>query len=245
MITFIDKNDFVSPYPYLSKNLGENEITNFIYKTQNERLRELLGDDLYNEINNDFQQSFVVTAITQGVTTLITLDTTSNLQIDNFVSFADIQGTASLLNAKDFQIISIVSNTIEINFNSTGLTYTTGGKVIKKRTPLNKALLDTCKPFLIYGSYAKYLPYSNLKSTNSGLMVHSVDEANAPSQKDLGILSNFESVSADYAEKTIVEYLRKNKLLYPLYKQDLQGQSNSNILPLFSNTFRFDSGSIV
>lgn len=242
--TFIEKTDFVSPFSILSKNVLDTDIEPFIYKAMNESLSVIFGKDLYNEIYTAFIDVKKIVNIIVGATTILTLNNTNNIDVGYFLTIDDTQGTISTINKKQYTVLSKNNTDIEINFDSTGLIWTVNsGEANRILSNTNYLLIQQSKPYLLYNSYSKYLPYSNIKSTVSGAMVHNVGEASVPSDKTLGILSNFEVVSADFEERKIYDYLEKNKDIYPLYQSKII-QNTTNVLPIFSKGLRYDSGNI-
>jgi hypothetical protein len=241
---FIKKSDFVAPYPALSQNLNEKDILPFIWKSQNEKLREILGEDFYKNILEYFSNVKKVDSIVVGTTTIINVDNVFNIVSGDYFTIYDLQGTINVLNNKRLKVLSVGINYLEIDYNSTGLAYVSGGLCKEFATESNEALLNICKPFLIYCTLSKYYPYSNLKNTASGQMIHQVGEAVIPSDKQLGIISNLEAESSDFYEKQIKEYLKKNTLLYPLYKRVNEQVNTTNILPIRSNDTNWNSGRV-
>lgn len=244
-LTYIEKNDFVSPFPVLSKNILDSDIEVFIYKAMNESLSTIFGKELYNEIYKKFIDVKKIINVIVGNTTILTLNNVNSIEVNGYITIEEVQGTISPINKKQYKVLSIANNDIEVSFDSTGLVYTANsGEVNRILSSVNYLLIQQSKPYLIYNSYSKYLPYSNIKNTVSGAMVHNTGEASPPTDKTLGILSNFEVVSADFEERKIYDYLETNKTVYPLYQSKKNIQNTTNVLPIFSNGLRYDSGNI-
>jgi hypothetical protein len=218
MQLLITKSDFVLPYPTLSKNTDEVAITPSIWKSQNEGLIGVLGEPLYTDLTTIYNTTKPILGVAVGLTTVLTLSDTTGLLAGYYCTFSDLVGTiAPLINGVQFEILAVLGNTITIGLDSAGLAYTSGGNLGKVLTPPYFALYAYISPYLIYASAAEYVPFSHLKDTNSGYLMHNVGEATQPTEKQLGTIANSYRESAKSYADRLLAFLNNNQSTYPLF----------------------------
>jgi hypothetical protein len=135
---------------------------------------------------------------------------------------------AEVANGLQFEVKNITGLNVTIALNSTGKTWTSGGIAERIFTPNNKVLFAYIEPYLVYGSYANYVPIAPLESTASGLMQHSVGEASHPTDKRIGeVVNSYTETARTYGQR-IVDFLNNNLALYPLFQTAVGPAENSN-----------------
>jgi len=245
MKTLIQKGNFKLPYPSLSLNTDESKIVPSIWRSQNENLRGVVGESFYEAFMGVYETEKTILGVVFGSQTVITLQNSAGLEVGYFASFRSVTGTISeVLNGKEFQITAIFGNEITINANSIGKTFLGGGILERVLSPFNRILYGYIEPYLIYSSLADYVPFSSVKDTNSGYMAHQLGEANAPSDKQLGIIANGYRDSAKSYATRLVSFAKENAVNYPLFAFANNAPEFSAVPVTFKRGNNYDQGSM-
>jgi len=215
---FITQNDF-EPFAYISENTNIDKLNPHIIAVQNELLQEALGIDFYTDLATLYERQYNVVSIVAGLTTQITLESVVGLQVGYYFALQDIEGTiANSLNDNEFVITNISGNTITINLDTIGLVYTAStGYAERFLSPTYKDLHTIFTPYLVYGSYLRYVPTSNLHQTPYGTRVKKDNNSEQASMEQIGLAMRVIQSSSDVYKKNLFTFLEANKLVYPLY----------------------------
>jgi hypothetical protein len=227
----ISRKNFASPYPVISLNAPEGQINDCVWRVQDTNLRSAIGNDLYADFIQVYQNENVIINVIVGNQTTITLNNITGLQVGYFASFKDLQGTiGASMNGQQFEILAISANDVTIGLNSTGKGWTAGGLLERIFTPAYRALFAYIEPYMIYTSYALYVPLGAVQSTASGLMVHNVGEATHMTDKRIGEIVNQYTQTANTYLVRLLDFLANNNADYPLFKQT---ESSNTSNPIF------------
>jgi hypothetical protein len=234
MKLLIDKSYFKSPYPNLSLNTSEDDVTPYVFESQNESLKAVLGKDFYADLMNLYNTEKAIASISIGTITTFQI-TAHALESGYFVSFVGLLGTnASELNGKEYEVTVIDANNFSINFNSTGKTIS-AGKIERILTDKYKALKNVIEPYLIYDAYSRYLPYSSVKNTASGTVQKVMQQSTHIEPALMGRLVNQKVASAKIYKDELIDFLNQNKTDYAEfwnYEDELSADKNSSSNPI-------------
>ena len=105
-----------------------------------------------------------------GYPTILTA-TAHGFNNGDVVTFASITGTLSALNGSTLTVSNVTANTFAVNYNSTGLAYTSGGTA----TPTLWTQINNLKSFSGFDGQASEIDRTNLLSTAKEIMLGLVD----------------------------------------------------------------------
>lgn len=80
-----------------------------------------------------------------------------------------------------------------------------------------RLLTDYIQDALIHFAAAEFLPFSSIQVQNGGVFKHVSENASSVDKEELDYLAQKERDNAEYYAKRLVDYLCKNKDLYPEY----------------------------
>lgn len=237
MKLLINKSYFKTPYPNLSLNTSEDDIAPYIFDSQSESLKSVLGKDFYDDLLNLYNVEKAISLVIVGATTAFQVNA-HGLSTGYFVSFIEFSGAnASELNGREYQITVIDENSFSINFNSTGKVFT-GGKIERILTDKYKSLKNVIEPFLIYDAYSRYLPYSSIKDTASGTVQKVMQQSQHIDPALMGRMVNQKAASANFYKNEMIDFLNKNKEDYSFWTYEdesaVSKNSSSNPIAIFS-----------
>jgi hypothetical protein len=248
MKTLIIQQDFKGDLPYLSPNLKADKITPHIYNAEKAYLSSVLGNEMYNDLSNTYSKEYSILSVANGIGNLIIVQISlapekpfevgQSFEIQNLEGYLTVDTTQKEVLKQVFEnqkfIITEVVNTTTIKFellNFIDLTLYTVTKlgVATKYLPLNYlSLYAFIKPYLAYTTMTLYIPFGNVQNTNNGMKIQEIDTATTPEAKLLGMQVNTMLQSANMYEVQMIEFLRNNELLFPLYPRTHVTQSTSN-----------------
>jgi len=78
-------------------------------------------------------------------------------------------------------------------------------------------LMSYVKPVLIHWSLTEYLPFSNIAVSNKGAFKNSVENTETLTNEEMITLIASQKHLADYYSNRLVDYLKKNYVLFPEY----------------------------
>lgn len=111
-----------------------------------------------------------ITAAAIGSPTILT-STAHGLNNGDIVTIAAITGTLSAINGVSFVVKNVTANTFAIEYDSTGLTYTSGGTA----TPVTWTKISNVKTFSGFDGAASEIDVTNLDSTAKEFRLGLVD----------------------------------------------------------------------
>jgi len=111
-----------------------------------------------------------VSAVTPGFPTIVTSASHGRSNGD-VVAISTLVGTISAMNGNSYTVSNVTANTFALNFNSTGLAYTSGGTA----TPTQWTAIGNLKTFSGFDGQATELDRTNLDSAAKEIVTGLVD----------------------------------------------------------------------
>lgn len=243
MKPLVSKTDFKN-YFYIPASYDDDKLGIEIYKTQDSTLRDYLGNDLYESLETSYGKEYAIQSITIGSDTVLTLSSIDGLSVGSYISVFETSGTiSSKLNEGRFRIDQISGNDITIDFDSTGLVYTSGsGKLWGSLSEINNNLRNKFIPFLCLATATRLIK-------NSGQVL--TRYAYQDKKNELG--NNIDKAQSGYDQSQIdqdkfryllrlYEFLKDNTQTYPdwVYKKPRRNKSIGikSHRPIFKNNIR-------
>lgn len=231
----------IRKYEDLAENINFSRIKPHILSAQNEELRWILTEDLFDEILTRYAQTFAISSVTPGSITTIGVNSATGFVVGDWISINGLVGTIlSKIPGSALVRISGVdtdANTISIDIDTTGLVWDSEGEVINLISNTNKLLRDQILPYLVFCVLIRFLPKSNQYQTGFGLREKTNQYSTPVDNQGIGLYIADLKNSREFWKRKLQEYLEENKGSFSNYKQseaDTSQDSGHSSIPIFS-----------
>lgn len=208
---YITKQDIQSKIPNLSTNIKDTDISAKVQESMIEELRYILSSNLYDTLMYLYSIEKNVTSIIAGATTIINVSNVDGIDTLYKFKVSQLVGTISAMNDKEFEVLNVSGTAITVNFDSTGLAWSSGGVLTNWQRPELFELRSYIVPFLIYSAYVRYSLSSSNHQTPYGLVQKNNQYSEyLPNQKEGVHLRTYQK-SMSFWKEELTKYLHENQ----------------------------------
>jgi len=245
----INTTDFDGFY-YFPLRIEYEKINNSILSSQNVKLSQVLGDNLYNDFLQFWQKTIEIQNITVGTETIIQISNTTLLDNTSFCKIANSEGlfppsfteqnpdgTFSIIKVSqqenEFYPITIIdSMNFSIPYDSTGKNITNFGNLQSLLSQSYYNLYLNIVPYLVFLSISDYLPTAKKNPTKYSVVQKSTNQSTDVNNTDIALEIKKNEGSAIFWQNKLYKFLEDNASIYTLYEENKKEVQNNRVFPI-------------